>query len=408
LVLLFLPVKVIESTAIYVTKTPSYIWYDYFSYAFSVVAIPIFLIAFIRRNKSQAINFSKVIGMSFVINIVYAIFNSSNIFSTKHYEMFLILLQAEAINCTVFSFDKNKETTHAENFLDIYFVLAFWSQILRMILGMNTFGRYGAIGLGVGGTGYFCAIYILYIVYCKKMDKSVMIRMLFAMVSLLLSGQRTCLFLCIVFLLPYIIELFSVLLENKKVSRAMFRKIKFLFGLAVLIILIILIVLALYSWGIKIVGLEYIERVLDAIVALFSRNLSGITSVSGRTASIDAGIKVWLANPFGISNDFYDLQYRMSQENYVTFPHSTLLACILLWTVPLAIFCTIYVINLWRGLVREKSSFQWIVLFIIVMDIVWGGPILDVPLFFLQLYFLSIAKVKLGKETKRIKIVFKR
>jgi len=45
LVLLFLPVKVIESTAIYVTKTPSYIWYDYFSYAFSVVAIPIFLIA---------------------------------------------------------------------------------------------------------------------------------------------------------------------------------------------------------------------------------------------------------------------------------------------------------------------------------------------------------------------------
>lgn len=407
LIVLFLPIKIVEATAIYSTKTPDNIWYDYLSYSFSFLAIPILGIAVLRRKKTQAINFIRIIEISFIINILYALFNDSNIFQSCHYEMFLIMLQAEAICCIVFSFDKSGEIKQAEKFLDIYFFLAIASQLLRMVLGMSTYGRYGAIGLSVGWTGYLCAIYILYIVYCREMNLLEAIRIIVAAISLILSGQRTNLFVCILFLIPYIIKTFVIFTEKKKISKSLMRKIKYLLIFAFAIILLILFLLFLSSSGIKFAGADYIERTIEAVAALFNRNLGSVSSVSGRVASIEAGKKVLLDMPLGISNDFYDLQYRMLQENYATFPHSTLLSCLLLWTVPLTVFCAMYVIGIWKDLVKIKSPFQWVVLFIIVINIVWGGPILDVAPFFLQLYFLSLGKVLLGRK-KRLKIRIKR
>ena len=106
-------------------------------------------------------------------------------------------------------------------------------------------------------------------------------------------------------------------------------------------------------------------------------------------------MKILEENMMGLSNDYYDLQYWMLQYGFPTYPHSTLLASILLWGPFCALFCTWYMCLLFYQLHKYKSQMRYVLMFLIIVSIIWGGPILVEPQFAVILIYLSIAKIKL-------------
>lgn len=208
-ILLFMPLALTQITSIYTVETPSHILYKYTNFDFSVVAIPVIFLGVFKLRKSKSIHFFYFTFMLLLINAFLPY--DDNVFKTANFEMFLIMLQAAALNYIVFSFDidsPKSKTDRAVLFLKVYFILCFLSTLLRLALGMSTDGRFGAIGLSVGGTGYFSAIMLLYLIYCEKYSFFNLFVTLCAFISLVLSGQRTCLFIFLVLILPYCVNIF--------------------------------------------------------------------------------------------------------------------------------------------------------------------------------------------------------
>ena len=54
-------VSITKATAIYTTVTPDTNWYNYLTYSFSILTIPILLFAFLKRRKYKGIHFGYVI-----------------------------------------------------------------------------------------------------------------------------------------------------------------------------------------------------------------------------------------------------------------------------------------------------------------------------------------------------------
>lgn len=408
-ILLFMPLALTQITSIYTVETPSHILYKYTNFDFSVVAIPVIFLGVFKLRKSKSIHFFYFTFMLLLINAFLPY--DDNVFKTANFEMFLIMLQAAALNYIVFSFDidsPKSKTDRAVLFLKVYFILCFLSTLLRLALGMSTDGRFGAIGLSVGGTGYFSAIMLLYLIYCEKYSFFNLFVTLCAFISLVLSGQRTCLFIFLVLILPYCVNIFfsTTRHTNNDIGR---KKMQLLFIVMMsLLVFFTLILLLLVSMGMQLPGLSFVERVFDAVDNFLNGSLSQEGSVGGRFESIEAGLGVWVDNPIGIPNDFYSLQSRMCDYNYPTFPHCTLLDIILLWTLPVAIYVSGYCIKLWFILAKHHDELQWIMLFILIMSIIWGSPFTGIAQLFIELFFITLASIRVNTkyETFHIRFTF--
>ncbi len=404
-ILLFMPLVVSQITSIYTVETPSNIWYKYTSFDFSAFAVVVIVLAAFKMRKSKSVHFLSIIGLLFFINFFSPY--EDNVFATGRFEMFLIMLQAAALNYIVFSFDdinQSSKTERAIVFIKVYFILCFFSTLLRLFLGMSTDGRFGAMGLSVGGTGFFSAIMILYLIYCEKYSFFNLFIIFSAVISLVLSGQRTCIFIFLALSIPYFFNIF-LSSSNSNTDDNGNKKMQFLFiAMMCVLVLFILILLLLISVDVQLPGLSFVERVFDTVSDFFNGNLSNDGSVEGRWDSIEAGLAVWAENPLGIPNDFYSLQGRMIEFNYPTFPHCTALDLILLWTVPIAAFVFGYCIRLWLILAKNHDGFQWVVLFIIIMSVIWGSPFLAIAQLFIELFFITLSSINV--KTKYSKAHF--
>ena len=406
LILLFMPQILTQMTSIYTVETPDNIWYKYTSFDFSIIGLCIIILAIFKIRKTRSIRFFSFILLLFFVNLFFPY--EDNVFSTGRFEMFLIMLQAAALNYIVFSFDNISRESKPERaimFIKIYFILCFLSTLLRLSLGMSTDGRFGAIGLSVGGTGFFSVIILLYLIYCEKYSSLNVFVIFSALISLILSGQRTCIFIFITLSIPYIFNIFFGTKQNNSNDNGS-KKMQLLFlammGLGILLVLILLL---LVSTNIQLPGLSFVERVFDTVSDFFNGNLSNDGSVEGRWDSIEAGLSVWAENPLGIPNDFYSLQSRMTDFNYPTFPHCTALDLILLWTLPIAIFVFGYCIKLWLILIKNHDRFQWVILFILIMSVIWGSPFLGSTQLFIELFFITLAVIRIKTKYHNVHFV---
>ena len=263
---------------------------------------------------------------------------------------------------------------------------------LRIILGMSTFGRYGAIGLSVGGTGYFSSLYLIYLMYIHKYTQYTPVLISIAFLALILSGQRTNLFLVLFFIIPYLFsDVFQASNKNNKLFLHMFLVIFFLF---VSFFLVIFGEQIMSSFETE----NFLTRILTTIQDFSDDTVSSDYSVDGRMRSIEAGLDILSETPTGISNCFYDLQFRMLELQFPTFPHSSLLSCLLLWSIPITLYCMYYLILLTIKLLIKRNGYFFVVLYILLIMIVWNGPFLDYPIVFITLFFISLATNSIHKS----------
>jgi hypothetical protein len=341
-------------------------------------------------RNSKSIKFWKIIIAVFLVDIIFPFQN--NIIENHRYELFWVMIQAYAVNCIVFSLNKRNNNNPYDNFIKLYVALGFVSIFIRAIFGKVVYGRYSIQGLGVGATGFLCATVALYLIYCQKYTKSNSIILIMTIIGLVMSGNRTNLLVFLMFLIPFFVKIAGKLITKNNVLVSYgkyFRLMLFLIGA---LITFLIIILTLRGFGVEISGFDFVYRTLDTIKDMFYGTLSSDGSVEGRTASLKVGLDILKQNPIGITNDFYELQYLMISRGYITFPHSTLLSTILLWTLPISIYVVVYYVRLIIGLKKKKDNLLWVMLYIGVMSIVWGSPLHSCSMLFIYLFYFTIAK----------------
>ena len=390
LILLFLPKVVIQATSIYTKITPEEFWYKYTSFYFSALLIPAIIWAFAIRKRTHAIRFDIVIIGIIVKDIVMLMVAKNSQVVEYNLSLNLVLISAWSIICIIFYFTNTNNTEFAERFFDNYFVLAIMSQFLRMFLSMTTDGRYGAIGLSVGGTGYLTGLFFIYCLYYRDYTRKIKFLMMLAFLSLILSGQRTNMLFVLIFSIPYIFKEFW----KRKLKKNEISKFQLFWTVAGFGILLFIIIFALKEFGFEIREINFITRVIDAMENFVHGNIYQESSVGGRISSIEAGINIIKDNPLGITNNFYDLQYRTLQYMFPTFPHNALLCCYLLWSPFFTLFCLLYLIKLLVSTRNTKSGMVWPLLYIVLYNIITGSVFLVYPYLVVTLFFISLAKCK--------------
>lgn len=389
--LLFLPVAVIGSTAIYSISSPDFINYKYLNYNFSILALPSIALAYFVKGKVQVIPIGRIIVLILVWNVLHAIAVGNDVFSSFHIEMFLVMIQAWSLLILVFY---THRSVGIHQFIDVYVLLCFLSQITRMLLDYSTDGRYGAVGLSVGGSGFLYSIYIVYLINCRDLNVKTIAMLGIALIGLILTGQRTSFAFLVIFIVPSVIGGVYDLGRSARKTKREFIKYLFLTLMFVLAFSLLLVISLLILIGYDFDYLPFINRGVEAIDGAFSGNFGEISSVSGRVLSILTGIDVLLQNPWGLSNDFFDLQRNIESSGYPTFPHSTALSMLLLWSSPIAIFCFAYILKLWASLWLAGRNYHSVILFLICMSVFWGGPFLDYPFLFVLLFFVSLGVIE--------------
>lgn len=380
---LLMPFQVIVSTSIYTTVTPDEISYKYRDFYFSVLALPGVLYAcYNSYKKTIDTHFEKIIILIFLKDIILRLFIGETDIIDYNYSLLIVLITAWSL-CYIVCSDSDS-IDELEKFIDLYFIVTFLSLLLRMLLGFDLDGRYGALGLSVGGSGFLAGIYVLFCVYYKEKGIRTNILCLLALFMLLVSGQRTSMIVtAFLSIFPSIISLLTIKHRYSGIRVFSFYLTMFSFvGIFVILFGLLL------SMGYKIPGYEVFNRMLDSL--FMSNNLSD-DSLSGRLMSIEAALDILIENPIGITNNFYDLQYRMGLLGYPTFPHCTLLACSLLWSPMITAICFVTLLICSYKLARLKSKLYYILVYMIIMSIIWGGVFLDYPILFIELFFVAMA-----------------
>lgn len=400
MILLFLPNEIVEATSIYTITTPQQVRYEYASFFFSFLLIPAIIYACTIRNKTQAIHFDLIIIAILIKDFLYLHFFKYNQEIDYNFSFDFVLLSAWSIVCIIFSNTGNNDSRSPELFFERYFILAFFTQLLRFFLGLSTGGRYGAIGLSVGGTGYLAGLFIVYSLYYRNFNNKMKIYTFLAFISIVLSGQRSNLLFLLLFCGIYV---FKICLE-KKSTKENTERIFYLVATTELLFLLFVPLLFSNILLFKIEHFEFINRVIEAATSYFNGSIESMDSVEGRFQSFDAGIDIANEFPLGLTNNFYELQYRMLLYNYPTFPHNTLLCCYLLWSPFITLFCILYLIKLFIDLWRIKSGLMWPLLYIILFNTITGSVFIYYPYLVINLFFISLAKRKISKNISEGKL----
>ena len=391
LIILFLPVEILLNTSIYTVETPNSIGYKYRSFDFSIIQLPIIVLGLLYSKKSKSINFGTIILLIAFKDWVYVSIFGLPQSIPYDLSLFLILLTSWALSVLVFREKKDLQKSTIK-FIDAYTLLAFLSQILRLVLGLSTEGRFGALGLSVGGTGFLMSTYIIFSLCVKERIGFITI---LSFLSLILSGQRTNLFLCVIFCLLYII----LTLYTKKFAHLRKKNSKYLFFFFAtsFVLILLLSTISVLTGGLSF-GLDFLDRTIESLNLFVDGNLQKEGSVEGRFLSVVSGLEVLTQHPFGLSNVFYELQYYMSEMGYPTFPHNFVIANSLLWSPFVILLCFFWQLKLTIKLFVHNSILFIIPFYILVLSFLWGSPFTDYCLLFVILFFLSYSNFSLKSK----------
>ena len=386
LALMFPTLGLLQATSIYTGETPSGISYNYRSFYFSITVIPLIIIALFRGNNALP-KFKYVIAAIAIKDIIYV--TTGKLPSNIPYDLslFLVMIAGYYLCVVIFSLGDNPLIS-AEKFINVYMFITMMTQYVRIVLGYSTEGRYGAIGQTVGAFGFLTAIYII---FSLCIHKKISLLMPMAFLSLIMTGQRTHLFLCLFFSLLYVLYGYTF----KKKDKLIMMKVRlltaiFLFGSGAFAILLLMIVN-----NFDFSSLPFLDRTIDSLNVFSGGTIQKDDSIDGRFISLAAGLEVLSENPLGVSNVFYDLQYRMSQVGYPTFPHNFVLANSLLWSPIVVFYCLYWLLKIIKFFHRERDMMVLLPSYLFASSIIWGSPFADYTFLFIILFFAFYSKLYL-------------
>ena len=118
------------------------------------------------------------------------------------------------------------------------------------------------------------------------------------------------------------------------------------------------------------------------VTTLSRESFEDDSSVLGRTASILAGFDIIQKHWWGISGFFVNLQREMTVRDFPTFPHSTFVALYILFGPIILALYYYWLILLWKMKNKLNNGYFWIIVYLIVSTIVYGGPIVNFKIYF--------------------------
>lgn len=366
LVLSFLPDDFFQMFSLYSVDTYDFIAYKVVKYHFPLIQLLVILVSFLylRRN----IKYFLIPIVIVVTEIIRFLFGKDNIFSLSSYEGLLPIVVAVAFFIIVENYFR--EIERYELFFNFFCILNIISQFFLLILGSGIPGRYNAVNLGVEPTGMLAAIYFLYLLKTKKMIKHRKMLLILSFISLILSGSRIALLLLIIVLLfNYAIFVF----KNKG-------KIKMKSYMLILFIVIFLCICLVFT---KQITLPFIDA--DRILKMFSMtSLHADESGLGRLESIVLGVDILRDNIFGTSFSLINLQYLEYLRGFQTFPHSSVLCCLIMIGPIFYLFLTMVLCKIIK-LFKCGNSITIVLIYLLLFVTLTGGIITNFKVYLIML-----------------------
>ena len=386
LLILTVPYGVFQLTGFVSFTTPAKIRYDWLSENKASLLILIYflfvLFTFIKRKRISQSHAYILLFYFFLLsyNLIKALATPSFLLINYNFELFYGLLFGILLYfCLNIKLDNYKE-------LILFFKLFIYLQIAGMLFGIVTNhtgieGRYYVPNLDVGGTGFMLSIYIIYLLFVEKTNN--LFHIGFILLMIFLTGSRTNMVLPLVFLVIY-------LFKKKNTAYNVL-----IWGIALIPLFYLLFYIPQVKTLLDKIDFERITAMVDLIKA---RDMSADESVLGRFMSVVTGIDILKENPFGLFFSLPDLQIRMQQNGYPTFPHCSILTFYLLMG-PLLLVPVYNFIKLGKSLRDQNNGYKYIFYYITVYSIIAGGVIVNFKLYFLYIFVFYIAKHSHDEES---------
>lgn len=389
------PLVLHEMLSIYSEPLPQNINYQYWNYSFSVINLSLIIIGS-AINPSYSLRLIKIIIIPLVVyNLIIGIIYGSSIYTDYHFHGLLILLTG--ISFAAIS-DYLVTSLQFHRFLTMLFACLFPTQIIRLILNQHTDGRFAMQGLGLGETALFTSVTILYLIFKPKPHNNDIILFIVASTSLLLTGQRSIMLVLVLFMIMCYLSTIINYFRNKGdkigIARSATYQTVILISTVSSFAFLSLVYLTVFDFQ----SMNFLNRLFASIYSQSENVFSTATSSGGRLLSLVVGFQVIGDFPFGIGTDFYQLQLRMQERGYPTFPHNGMMNVYLMMSPIILIYLTLIILNIARHLRKQGLLVSCIPVYFLLVWSVWGGPFLNPLLFWIFLLFTSSTKYYQGQR----------
>lgn len=365
LLVLLLPDDVFGLLAVYSSKTPNSIDYKWLDYRYGIIYFVISIIGIILVLRRWQIGLFLVVFVILLREVLIAITGNASLFFEGAYEMYLSMFVGYSLLIMAVFFLKDQ--LNLEWLFGLFLISNMLTIFLQYVLGRggNEDGRYYCTNLDVGGSGVLCVLCILYLFFISRKTIINYIFVYLSFVGLWLTGSRSNLaFLLLIFTIYY----------AGNIATGRWKRIGDKRFVVILIpVLLIIILLCINS--------SFVEN-NRMVTTLSGESFEDDSSVLGRTASILAGFDIIQKHWWGISGFFVNLQREMTVRDFPTFPHSTFVALYILFGPIILALYYYWLILLWKMKNKLNNGYFWIIVYLIVSTIVYGGPIVNFKIYF--------------------------
>ena len=361
-----LPDELFHSLTIYKSETPSFIRYKWLNYSFGIIDLLILLYGIILSKIHKRRWFWISAGILVFREIIFFALSDFSVISEGRYEIFLTILVGIAL--IQLQLNLGETTEDVWHKFQIIMLVNVFSVFLNLTFQRSgLIGRYNAVNLDVGTTGVIAGITLI----GMSLDSNFKYHILWAIIAgiaLILSGSRINVLISIASCLILFVIRIGGRLSSRKTLHV---------KLSTIVIFIFLIIILLVC-GQELMQELYSSRIMTVF---YSQNIKN--ALSGRPASLNAGLNIIIKKPLGISSHFANLQLKTIQEGFETFPHFGLLVQYIFFG-PLIIIPLYYLIKSTTLLFRQKKlKILFPILYLIIYNIVGGGPIVNSKIIYL-------------------------
>ncbi|WP_026529103.1 O-antigen polymerase [Butyrivibrio sp. VCD2006] len=383
MLILLLPDDYFYLITIYSSTTPSFIHSIRLNYSFDVIQLFILVGGFLLYVFTNDIKLIALSIIMFTREAFIALIYGNSLFKNHAYDMYLIMLVGYFLY--VILLENCESFKQFESFLEMYLILNIITIFVNFYIHDYDIGkRYNATNLDVGGTGSLCAIgsIFFFLTFINKRRMISGIEFLMSIIGLLLSGSRANIaWVCFVFAFYFVISTYQQFSSKKMAPGWLLSRT----------IIVIALILFFAFFSVRFVSDDLIIQ-LFRMSRMSRESIINDESFIGRLQSMIAGMKIIKDYPLGISGFFINLQSEMQMRGYPTFPHSTLMSYYILFG-PIVLFMYYRFLKIFKSIKYYGNPYKWLVLYLFISTIFYGGPITNFKIFFQFFLIMGIAKI---------------
>lgn len=385
---LVMPDDFFGEITLYASKTPNSIAYKWLDYRFGIVSAIILVLGLCLKSSLKR-NIFVIAILMLGREILFFIVGLSSCFSAHAYEIYIVLLLGACIVNIVceanITLEDKKLILWRAIFVNI--VMVYISFLFHMNGIAN---RYNAPNMDVEATGVICGVAFVFCLFHTNIYHRYMLALI-AFGGLILSGSRVNLLITV---LAIVIGMFNGVIRKRGFKRSVLTNMIF-FCYALTIILIVLVLITwIFGINISFLRSDIVKRMIDAASFFI---LESDSSVLGRSRSLEIGLKIVTAHPFGISGFFTNLQLETQKYGFPTFPHSTFITYYIL-IGPIIIFLIIWMLRLmFKAFKMDCASFLEI-FYLFLFFCISGGPIVSFKPIFFYMFLLETINLTINNK----------